>query len=349
MSSELYFSTVNRSEMPFQVFVGPRGVGKTYSSMAELVVDVDTRKPKYPETQIHGKFMYMRRMSREIEISTSDTANPFKKINADFGLDIVPKYSSKEKFATFTSLYKETMERIPVGYGAALVNFHSLRGVDFSDVDDIILDEAVGEKIARKNKAEGDAFLNMYETINRNREFDGFPPVTVKLLSNSISLNSEIFLALGIVPTMAAMIVRGQKRCTIKERGIYIEYASKEIFRQAKKDTALYRLAKGTRFSDEALDNQFTNDDFTHVKKVPLNEYKPIINFTNDYTVYAHKNNMSILHICRTHQRAPMQITHSQTEKLKLMLSGVYQQALITDRITFDDYSTQLVFDAFLL
>ena len=66
----------------------------------------------------------------------------------------------------------------------ALSTFGNLRGVDFSDVDMIFFDEFVPQKNARPIKAEAEAFFNLYETVNRNRELDGRPPVRVLMLSN---------------------------------------------------------------------------------------------------------------------------------------------------------------------
>ncbi|MBO7732845.1 MAG: phage DNA encapsidation protein, partial [Methanobrevibacter sp.] len=145
-----------KSDMPFKIIIGPRGCGKTYSVL-DYMQEVSSES---------SKFIYMRRDGTEIDSCASDYGNPFKSLNMDKGYSISPFQISK--FNGFGIGNDITAECI--GYGVALSTFASMRSQDFSDVDRIFFEEFIPEKHKRKIKGEGQALLNVYETINRNRE-----------------------------------------------------------------------------------------------------------------------------------------------------------------------------------
>lgn len=342
MANSLYFDTRNRSKLPFQSYIGGRGVGKTYSTLKSYIVD-DKGNFRDPEL---GKFMYIREQATEIEISTDQTANPFKKINADNNWYIYPEYSSKTKIATF---YREDTnnQRFAVGYGVPLSTFANLRGVDFSDVNDIVYDEFIKQRGSRRLKNAGSSLLHLYETVNRNREIEGEEPVIMKLLANSVTLNSDILLTMNAVSTLAHMMTKHQHRASIPERKLYLELIDKADFRAEKEQTALYKLTKGTAFADEALDNVFVSDDMSFVKKVPLNEYTPFCSFGKDYTMYAHKTRPE-WYIAAKEAKSQIMLTAHQQDFLKSRYRLVYQELSITRKIWYDSYGTKLVFDALM-
>lgn len=343
--NEVYFDTGGRSEMPFQIFIGGRGVGKTYSALRNLIFDSDHN---YLDPAVVGKFLYVRRRAKEIEISTSETANPFKKMNSNEDMFVFPEYSSKTKISTFYRQIDPSDPESPaepVGYGVALSTFSTLRGVDFSDVTTIIFDEFIPEKTAMKMRGEGSAFMNMYETVNRNRELEGDEPCHVMLLANSISLNSEILLEMHAVSDIAHMIRKGQYRTTLRERGLYIELINEEKFRELKSKTALYRLAGESDYSRQALNNEFTQDDFSYVaKKVSLPEYRPIICFANQYTIYEHKSERR-WYVDSRRSEAPIRLSSSQTDYLVKEWGYAYAYFVVYRKILFDDYGTKMLFD----
>lgn len=291
----------------------------------------------------------MRRMEKEVELCTSEIANPFKRVNKDYGIDITCTFSNKEKFASFyddTDTLDDNSTAEPIGFGVGLSTFSGLRGVDFSDVDTIIFDEFIPERQVRKIKAEGQVFLNMYETVNRNRELLGEPPVKVMLLANSISLASPILLEIGAVPVIAGMIAKGQQRATVKERGLYIELIEQKELAEQKSQTALYKLTKGTDFSKEAIMNRFVDDNLAVAKKVQINEYKPVFNFT-EYTCYKHKSREE-WYIAKRHDSSPMNYQSTDVDLLKNRFTTLYRVLCLQRKMFFDDYASKLVFDAVL-
>ena len=342
-NNSLYFDTRDRSDCPFQILVGGRGVGKTYSALRNLLFDKDGNRLNPDENH---KFMYMRRLAKEIEFCTSDISNPFKRINRDFSVDIRASYRKKDGYAVFYDESSADELDEPLGYGVALSTFSGLRGVDFSDVDTIIFDEFIPERQVRKIKSEGRVFLNMYETVNRNTELQGEPPVKVLLLANSISMASEILLEMGAVPTMASMIIKDQHRATIKERGLYIELIDSKKLAEVKQKTALYRLTAGSEFNKEAIMNKFTSDNLDFARKVSINEYKAEFNFC-EYTFYKHKSRDEY-YLAKRIDTAPITYTGADVDILLKGFVYTYQRLVLTRKLFFDDYATKLVFDTIL-
>jgi hypothetical protein len=146
MSENFYFDIKGRSAMPFQVYIGGRGIGKSYSALRQLALDIPTDE----------KWIYMRRTGKEIEACSTEFGNPFKTINKDFGTVIVPESGGKGAAEYF---YNETDEDNPilVGYGVALSTFAGLRSMDLSDVTVTVFDEFIPERQVKRIKAEGEA------------------------------------------------------------------------------------------------------------------------------------------------------------------------------------------------
>lgn len=341
MDNSIFFDTRGRSDLPFQVYIGGRGIGKTYSSLRNLLFDADGNLL----LPTKNKFLYMRRMSKEIEACASVISNPFKRINADYNLNVTAEFTRKDGYALFSNDMVDGSTVEPIGYGAALSTFSGLRGVDFSDVDIIVFDEFIPETHVRKIKNEGNVFLNMYETVNRNRELQGKKPVKVLLLANSISLASGILLGIGAVPTMASMILKGQSRASLKDRGLYIEIIDSTELGKIKSETALYKLTKGSDFSKEAIMNKFTHDNLDLAKKVVINEYRPIFTFNDTYTYYKHKSREE-MYLAKRLDKAPMDFGASDVDRLNAMFGLSYERQILSRRLFFDDYSTKLVFDS---
>ena len=272
-----------RSHCPFCFFIGARGTGKTYGSL----------KSQYEEYYDGhcGKYVYMRLTQTELDLCASDSDNPYKKHNKRYGWGVhfqpVAKSNSYD-------IVDEANDKEVIGTARALATFGNVRGSDFEDMTHIIFDEFNPTERVRKTpeiKKAGFLFNQAYETINRNRELEGEPPVIVLFLANSFTLDSSILNEFGIVSIIEGMQASGQKRCTIPERGIYIELCEAPDVTEAKRETALYKAMRGNKKLEAInLDNKFTDYNLTLVKKrVPLSEYVPAVVF-EDITIYTHKS-----------------------------------------------------------
>lgn len=324
--------------MPFQVFIGGRGTGKTFSALTDGITK-------------DYRFMYLRRTETEVKMLTSEATNPMKAINRVNGTNVLVE--PMRDMAVFNQVnYDEDgniSEKIYKACMCPLTTFSKIRGVDFSDLEVITFDEFIPEKHVRYSKFEGEAFLHLYETVNRNRELEGKPPVRVYFLANAIALNNPILLTLGIVTKIARMKAEGQKRYSDKKRGIYVELIDSPEFTVLKSQTALYQLAGGTNFSEEALNNNFSHDDMRQIKKVPLNEFKPLFCIANSYVMYAHKSN-GTFH-CAKVKNAPRGIeNYHECDKdvIYWRYAPQYRLAILRRLITFSDYTTKIMFDFYM-
>ena len=262
------------SSAPFVIAVGGRGIGKTYGVLDELL-----RRDE--------PFIYLRRTQVQIDACKVQELSPFGAICRDTGLMIESRTISKY-VAGFVEVCGET--EVLRAIGLALSTFANVRGFDASGYNYVVFDEFIPEKHERPIPHEGEAFLNVLETINRNRELQGRQPVKVIMLSNANKLDSPLLAAIGALSPLDKMTRAG------KEWGRFYD-GDLEIFRyidspvsQRKRNTALYRLSRSGDFNDMALENSFGKDSYYNVKSMPLGEYEPVAS-TKEITVYRHKSN----------------------------------------------------------
>lgn len=334
----VYTNIIGRSELPFQIFIGERGVGKTYSAIRHCLVN-------------HIPFIYLRRTDTEMRMLSTEYSNPCKSIAKNEGLDIRVEmskdFASIQECVTTYEDGDEIETYYPRGFICALSTFSKLRGVDFNEIEVIIFDEFIPESHVRPIRNESDAFLHLYETVNRNREFDGKPPLRVYLLGNAISLRNTILLGLGVVTKIADMKAKGQSRFSDKKRGIYVELIDNPEFQAVKGTTALYNLTAGTSFSEQALNNNFTQDDMSQIKpSMPVNEYIPEFGIANNFILYRHKSNGTLY--CKKVRAVPVGIINyreADKDVCYWRYAPTYRLANLRRMIYYDDYSTKLFFD----
>ena len=145
---------MNQQESIISV-VGARGTGKTYGIFKWLI-------------EHEQKFIYVRRLKSQLEECRKDAGNPFKKLNIDMGINIRPFTQA----GSISFNYEEKQGKT-AAVGVALSVVANIRGVDFSDYDYIVFDEFISSEGERPIKNEFQAFLNFYETVNRNSELEG--------------------------------------------------------------------------------------------------------------------------------------------------------------------------------
>lgn len=252
-------------KMPFTFIVGGRGIGKTFGALQYAVQD-------------HHKFMLMRRTQSQTDLINKPEFSPLKPISAEIRTKPVSKYNAAI-----------ILEDEVLGFTAALSTISNMRGFDASDVELLIYDEFIPEKHERPLKHEATAFLNAYETINRNRELQGKPPVQVLGLANAMNLANPIFLDLGIITSLEKMMDRGGNIYIDKKRGLLVVICSGSPISKRKNDTALYRLTHKNEFARMALENEFAFEEIGIIKPQPLKEYSKVVTI-GEITIYKHKS-----------------------------------------------------------
>ena len=258
--------------VPFNFVVGGRGTGKTYGAL----------KTAY-ENDI--RFMLMRRTQAQCDLINKPEFNPFKVLNTD--LKINAKVKSISKYNAKIVEETEETEKI-LGYTCALSTIANMRGFDASDVRLMIYDEFIPERHERAIKNEGSAFLNAFESINRNRELQNKPPLQVMCLANAFNIANPIFLELGLVGRCEKMKNAGQEIFIDKERGVLLVLLQNSRISKAKANTALYKLSSGS-YSDMALSNDFVYNNTDNIKSMALKEFK-LVCTVGEISIYKHKS-----------------------------------------------------------
>ena len=272
---------VLQTKLPFLWVVGGRGVGKTFSSL------------KYCITH-NKKFILLRRTQAQVDLIGKQEFSPLTPVANYLHMDIVSQSLSKYNVGFYKAVVSDEGKLSPVGeclgYAMALSTFSNIRGFDASSVDLIIFDEFIPERHERPIKEEAAALWNCYETVNRNRELDGRPPVQLVGLANSNDAGNAIFESLGIISKVENMKKKGQVYSLDYNRGYGIFMLDASFISRKKQETALYKLTSGTDFEQMALFNEF--DDFKHqdnIKSMPISEYKPLCK-AGELCFYKHKS-----------------------------------------------------------
>lgn len=255
----LNVSYCRKFNCPFTFIIGGRATGKTFGTQLDCIEHSDI-------------YMLMRRTQSQTDLISKAEFSPVNPV-----MDFIGRYAKIQSVSKYNSLIFSTAspeedEAMTLhGYTAALSTFSNLRGFDGSGIDVLIFDEFIPELHERPIKNEADAFFNVYETINRNRELDGKPPLQVMLLSNSNSLASPILGAMNLTKVLERMQDKKQVEYINKERGVAIFLLFHSPISEQKKQTALYRATQGTDFSRMSLENEFAYDDMTDVKSISIN------------------------------------------------------------------------------
>lgn len=311
------------SPYPFIVIIGARGCGKTYGAL-KYVIEHEQR------------FLYMRRTKTILELITDKRYSPFKKLNEDLHMDIIPEMSKG------FGVYKHEDSGEVAGYAAALSTIANVRGFDGSDVKIMIWDEFIPEpsEVVRFN--EFAAFTNAYETVNRNREFDGSEPLKAVLMSNSDLLYSSVVAGLGIADSLVKM--QEEKIDVLEFSGdvLLIRPDSPKFYEQ-KKDTVLYRVTAGTDFSEMALNNNFTIEDRSRIKTRPLREFNIVCSYRGLY-IYKHKSD-GTWYVTRTGSGSPIEYNSTEADRRRyLREQTAVWRAYNKRKVYFENVSVQAVF-----
>ena len=262
---------------PFQLVISARGTGKTYSGIEYLLNKGE-------------KFIFMRRTQTQIDMIRDAETSPFIVNDPNIIIKPINKY--------IAGVYRgeENTDGIieasgkPIGLCMALSTISNIRGFSTADVKIIMFDEITGEEHERMLKGErGKIIYNMYETINRNRELKGEPPVKLVMFCNSDRIDAPILDALNVSDILRKMQESGNNCYENVSRGLGVYMIGESPISLRKQETALYKMAEDEEFKRMALDNKFTyyNDD---IQSMPLAEFKRCTS-GGGISIFKHKDN----------------------------------------------------------
>ena len=254
-----------------------RGTGKTFGT---LKYAIDSGQ----------KFIYMRRTQTQADMIRTDEMSPFVSLYRELGDDYLFRLKAVAK--NVTGIYRVKGEELELrGYIMALSTISNVRGFDTSDCSLLIYDEFIGEKHEKPIRNEGMAFMNALETVGRNRELKGLPPLKVICMANSNDLASPLFIELGLVRHAEKMIRKGIEAMKIPDRDIMLIIAGHSPISAKKAQTSLYRMAGDSAFSQMAIENSFSLEFTEMVESRSLKEYKPLVQ-VGEICIYQHKSRL---------------------------------------------------------
>lgn len=328
-SGYLNIPAILKLNKPFTFIVGGRGIGKTYGALKYIV---DNRV----------SFMLMRRTQTQTDLINKPEFSPFKSVADDLTRDIA--VSSNSKYSSIVYLDDE-----PLGYTCALSTISNMRGFDASNVKILVYDEFIPERHERPIKGEGAAFLNAYETINRNRELKGQPPLQCLLLANSFNIANDIFMEMGLVNVAARMQRDGQELYINDQTGVCLIMPNNSRISEAKATTALYKATKDGTFNKMALGNEFAYDPDDNIGTKPLKEYRPVVT-VGGITIYKHKSGRD--YYVTEQDNGSQNRYNTDSVDLKRFLKkygiGLYN-AYMADRMTFQNMLTKSLFELYII
>ena len=288
------------------VIIGKRQVGKTYGTLKYML-----EQNKY--------FLYLRRTSDEFDAVCADPVlNPFLPLEKEgYTVDI-----AKNKSISYTVGDYEKDEDgkhhivKPRAVGMTLTSISKIRGFNGSMFSDVVFDEFIPERIVVKRKAEGDAMLNAYVTINGNRELEGKPPLRLWLLANAFDMANGILMEMGLIPVLAKMMRQGLEYY-VTDTGICVAMPKSEEVTDKRSQTAFIKhmaKQKNSKFYQMAMENKFSYNDLSNVRPMQLTHMIPA--FVLD-DMYVYEYDTQHYYVCRSrHDSREKYGTTSDNKKL---------------------------------
>lgn len=304
---------------------GGRGTGKTYGA---LKYAIEIQGAEHP-------FLHIRRRDKEIKLFKTPDHNPFGKLNKDMNWNI------KFKMSDDCGVYYDN--GVQVGSVAALSTFANLRGVDCSSCNFIFFDEFIPERNQPWIKEESSAFFNLYETVCRNRELEGDAPVKMLAAANANDAANPYFLSMGVITTVEKMKREKRQMFINRERDFALINLENSPISEKKKNTALYKLTRGSDYEKMALDNSFSFNDFSNISARDLTPYKPIVAI-GEITIYKHKSER-VYYVSEHRSGAPVLFgtNDRELEKFRQSYWRVWN-AYIDGNVNFENYLTKVLF-----
>lgn len=316
-----------------------RGPGKTYGGL------------RYPYRK-GFKTLYLKRTNKDVKTICEYAGDidfdpsPWAPLNRDFGLNVKPRLL-KDGFGAF---YNADAEGNPAGpvvnYVASLNAIKQVKGMDLSEAEWIIFDEAVPQAGEIVKRAEGEMLLDLYETVNRDRRKRGRPGLKLMLFFNAEEISTYITNTLEVVDTMAEMQATGQNILYDQERGILFHHITDaELPRSDIELHDMYRVMKGTAWADKSYGGQFSKNDFSAIEKQNMKHMRCLyhLKYRRINNAYIYLNNKTG---CFYMSSRPGNFLTSydldrENQQKKFFMDHVLQlrEACINDRFKFEKYS----------
>lgn len=316
--------------IPFIFVIGGRGIGKTYGTL------------KYLMEHENVKMLMLRRTQTQIDLVNTPSLSPLTPTAKDLGFEFEVKKIAKN----YCGLYTAEEHRL-FAFTAAMSTFSNVRGFDAQSFNFIFYDEFIPERGERVNKTEGEKFVNMIETVNRNRELQGGEPVKVICASNSNDIDNLILREMNLVDIAARMQDKKQSVYINNNRGVAVIMPKNSPISEAKAGTALYKaVSNDSDFYNMAIGNKFEHSQ--NIKSEPIKEFKPIVSI-GTVTIYVHKSR-GYFYVSRHKAGGCTQFSTDTTSLVQFKVN--YRWLIVAhmaQEVHFESLSVKQDFEKFLL
>lgn len=313
-----------------------RGPGKTYSTLRYCIEN-------------NVKFVFIKRTIEDVKMlcATSNAkknisfdVSPFVPLNRDFGWNIKPVKVEKGLAGFYKCNENNEPEGCPVGYCVALSIASDVKGFDLSECDLMIFDEFIPKRYERVRRDEGDALLDIYMTIQRDRLERGREELKLICLANATSINNPTFIILEIMDTAAEMDVYNKEYYYDQRRIMMHKIPPTPISEREKSGIEI--AMDGTQWAEMAMGGSFSYDDFSNVSHVRLKGYQPLFSILyRKKTIYIYQKDGFYY---ATYAKGKIQNTYDlskENDQKRCFFDwiGRLRNACMMDRFKFESYT----------
>lgn len=324
----LFYSLVKDLEKFPSLFlymvISMRGLGKSYGALKYFIEE-------------KRRFIYCRRTAAELENCCTPANNPFKRLNKDLGWTI--------KLVRAGEIFIITDdEKNEYGLACALSTLGNVRSADYIDIEYILIDEFINTRKINylKPADEIDAFANLIESVLRNDEVLYGRSLQIILFSNANSLESGIIEYLELADIIRKMKRDKEEYYVNEDRGLMVHLPTGKELKEKKKNTKLYKLMKGTKFYDMALNNEFVTENFDIVRKIPYQKLVPLCSYESAY--FYNVKDEDIIYVTKRKHNVN-NFTEESRRKFEKSFLMTIQYYYDENRLFISNYNVKLILD----
>ena len=286
-----------------------RGPGKTYSTLRMCIED-------------KKKFVFLKRTKEDIDLLCASKKNvnfdlsPFVPLNRDFGWKIKPVKIQKGIAGFYWCNDEGEPCGDPVGYCVALSAAADVKGFDLSECDFLIFDEFIPKAYEIVKRNEGDALLDIYMTVSRDRITRGRGELKLICLANATSINNPTFDILDVTDVVADMDIYDKEFTYQEERKIMMHFIHMNADDLPEEKTGIEIAMSGTAWAEMSFGGKFAYNDFSPVKHQRMKGYAPFVSYIYKkkhvfiyrkdgyyYATYARNNKCPVFNLSRENEQ----------------------------------------------
>lgn len=248
-----------------------RGPGKTYSTLRMCIED-------------NKIFAFMKRTMEDIDLLCAKKKDvkfdlsPFVPLNRDFGWNIKPVKIKKGIAGFYHHNQMDEPVGAPVGYALALSAAEDVKGFDLSECDYMIFDEFIPKVYQIVKRTEGDALLDIYMTITRDRIKRGRGELKLICIANATNINNPTFDILDVIDVAADMDLFDKEFVYQEERRIMLHFIHMKDAEDEPK-MGIEIAMEGTAWAEMSFGGHFAYNDFSAVKHQRMKGYAPFVSY----------------------------------------------------------------------